>query len=116
MLNFLTTFFVKVKPRSAPLAAVEDLDKETENGYAIPRDNITPGSQVRYKVDRDQMCHTMPYATENELYRYLGTLLGVRKRICHPVRLDKNLRMIYVYGSASDPQLWIFHLLGGMCR
>ncbi len=40
--------FVKVKPRSAPLAAVEDLDKETENGYAIPRDNITPGSQVRY--------------------------------------------------------------------
>ncbi len=49
MLILLATF-VKVKPRSAPLAAVEDLDKETENGYAIPRDNITPGSQVRYHI------------------------------------------------------------------
>ena len=37
--------FFKVKPRGgAPLAAVEDLDRE--GGYAVPKDNVTPGSKV----------------------------------------------------------------------
>ena len=46
-----------MNPRNAPLAAVEDLDRETEGGYAIPRDNVTPGSKViieeTYAVPRD---------------------------------------------------------------
>ena len=37
---------VKVKPRNAPLAAVEDLDRETEGGYAVPRDTIREGHKV----------------------------------------------------------------------
>jgi len=38
---------LQVKPRGgAPLAAVEDLDRE--GGYAVPKDNVTPGSKSEY--------------------------------------------------------------------
>ena len=36
-----------MKPRSAPLAAVEDLDRDHEGGYAVPRDTVTPGTKVK---------------------------------------------------------------------
>ena len=49
-----------MKPRSAPLAAVEDLDRDHEGGYAVPRDTVTPGTKVKnldheggYAVPRD---------------------------------------------------------------
>ena len=36
-----------MKPRGAPLAAVEDLDRDHEGTYAVPRDNVAPGTKVR---------------------------------------------------------------------
>ncbi|XP_023343065.1 rho GTPase-activating protein 190 isoform X14 [Eurytemora carolleeae] len=39
---------LQVKPRSAPLAAVEDLDRDHEGGYAVPRDTVTPGTKSEY--------------------------------------------------------------------
>ena len=46
-----------MKPRSAPLAAVEDLDRDHEGGYAVPRDTVTPGTKVKY-LYQGRVCST----------------------------------------------------------
>ena len=73
-----------MKPRSAPLAAVEDLDRDHEGGYAVPRDTVTPGTKVKnldheggYAVPRDTVTpgtkvknleHGRVYSTKRHCY------------------------------------------------